>query len=91
MDETLRVRHHAQDAAGRVAQGGDVVGRSVGIDGIVAEYAGLVYIAEGDLAVGLHGVENVVVGEAHFALAVRDGQVNLLVGCNKDAFVGIGL
>ena len=91
VDEAFGVGHHAEDSAGGIADGGDVVGGAVGVDGVVSEGAGLVDVAEGDLAVGLDGVEDLFIGEAYFALSVGDGQVDTFVRFDEDAFVGAGL
>lgn len=90
VDETFGMGHHAHDPAGGVAEAGDVVQGAVGVYWVVAGFAVLVDVAVGDLVVGFGLLEDFRGGEAYFAFAVGDGDVDPLAGLDKDALVGGG-
>ena len=87
VDVSFGVGHETEDAAGRIAETGDVIGGAVGIYGEVAELTVFIDVAKGDLAVVLNLLQNGIVGKADLSLGMGNRQINPLVGIDKDAFI----
>src|SRR5207244_1389689 len=87
-DVALRVRHQAEDAAGRIADAGDVALRAVRVDREHAGLAVLIDIAQYDLTRLEQSLQNPFLLADKVALAVRDRQMEPLVALEEGALAG---
>ena len=91
VNETLRVRHHAENAASVITQAGDMVNRTVWVDRILSELAIGINIAERNLAGPADTLQRLIVRETDLTFPVRDRQVYSLIGIDEDTSIRSGL